>query len=244
MVKLFVVTVAFVLLAGACVAPPPPAPTAAPPTATPIPPTPTPDPAAPVKAWVDAINSGDAEAALALVSDDVKWQGVFEATGKEQLRAMVDWMIGIESKPQITDCQPQSDRVVCNLTAPDGCIAAFGASSLRSKLVFIFQPDGKIQQASLEPDGEEWAGYWSWLEAEMTWAAANRAEEHAKVDTAPNQREAGSIQIKLCKEYGESLKAAVRRNAGTEASPPRRAGTIGGHGTHADQGSWCHGQHA
>ena len=116
-------------------------------------------------------------------------------------------MIGIELKPQIKDCQPQDDRVVCNLTAPDGCKAAFGASSLRSKLVFDFQPDGKVQQASLEPDGEEWAGYWSWLEAEMAWAAANRAEEHAKVGTAPNQREAGSIQIKLCKEYAESLKA-------------------------------------
>ena len=49
--------------------------TAVPPTSTPVPPTPTPDPAAPVKAWVDAINNGDAEAALALVSDDVKWQG-------------------------------------------------------------------------------------------------------------------------------------------------------------------------
>ena len=42
------------------------------------------DPAAPVHAWADAINNGDAEAALALVSDDVKWQGSFEATGKEQ----------------------------------------------------------------------------------------------------------------------------------------------------------------
>ena len=42
----------------------------------------------------------------------------------------------------------------------------------------------------------------------MAWAAANRAEEQAKVGTAPNQREAGSIQIKLCKEYEESLKSA------------------------------------
>ena len=87
--KLFVVTVVFLLIAGACV----PAATP-PPTPTPVPPTPAPDPAAPVQAWVDAINNGDAEAALALVSDDVKWQGSFEATGKEQLRGVVDWMIG------------------------------------------------------------------------------------------------------------------------------------------------------
>lgn len=53
---------------------PPPTPTPVPPTMTPIPPTPvsptpTPDPAAPVKAWVDAINRGDVDAALALFTD-------------------------------------------------------------------------------------------------------------------------------------------------------------------------------
>ena len=36
---------------------------------------------------------------------------------------------------------------------------------------------------------------------------ANRPDESAKVDTAANRREAGAIQTKLCKEYGESLKA-------------------------------------
>ena len=76
--KLFIVTVAFLLLAGACV--PAPAP---PPTPTPVPPTPTPDPAAPVKAWVDAMNSGDVDAALALFTDDLKFS-VFEYYATQQ----------------------------------------------------------------------------------------------------------------------------------------------------------------
>ena len=38
---------------------------------------------------------------------------------------------------------------------------------------------------------------------------ANRAEESAKVNAAASRREAGSIQTKLCKAYGESLKAAA-----------------------------------
>ena len=36
---------------------------------------------------------------------------------------------------------------------------------------------------------------------------ANRAEELAKVESTSDGREAGAIQAKLCKEYGESLKA-------------------------------------
>ena len=81
--KLFVVTVAFLLLAGACAAPPPP------PTPTPVPPTPTPFRPTPhpciVQEYQDAISTADAEAALALVSDDAKWLGIlFKPTEKEQ----------------------------------------------------------------------------------------------------------------------------------------------------------------
>ena len=80
MLKLLVVTVAFLLIAGACV----PAATP-PPTPTPVPPTPTPDPAAPVQAWADAINSGDVDAALALFTDNVLYS-IFDfiAGGKDR----------------------------------------------------------------------------------------------------------------------------------------------------------------
>ena len=158
---------------------------------------------------------------------------------------MVDWMIGIESKPQITDCHSrQSDRVVCNLTALDGCKAAFGASSLRSKRVFIFRADGKVQQASLEPDGEEWAGYWSGLEAEMAWAAGQpcRGTGEGRYRSQPKGGRLDSDQA-VQGVWGEpEVRRRPQRWQRPEASPPRRAGTIRGYGTHADQGSRRHGQ--
>ena len=203
--KLFVVTVVFLLIAGACV----PAATP-PPTPTPVPPTPTPDPAAPVQAWVDAMNSGDVDAALAPFTDDVKFS-VFEyfASNKDGLRGIFDWLAGLETKYQVTECQPKDGGVVCTMPVVDACIAGFGATGgLPTKMEFSFQGDGKISKVSGNLEGGEWDNYFSkWVMPGTSWMQANRPEESAKVNAAANRREAGSIQTKLCKEYGESLKA-------------------------------------
>ena len=53
-----------------------------------------PDPAAPVKAWVSAINNGDLEAALALMTQDATFQGAFT----EPAPNVVNWWIDIGSK--------------------------------------------------------------------------------------------------------------------------------------------------
>ena len=65
---------------------------------------------------------------LALVTDDVSWfeLGGDDASGKEQLRTLLDWWVTLEAKHQITDCQPQADRVVCLLSYVEACTAAFG----------------------------------------------------------------------------------------------------------------------
>jgi hypothetical protein len=41
----------------------------------------------------------------------------------------------------------------------------------------------------------------------MTWMRANRADDLAKAEATKDGREAGAINAKLCREYGESLKA-------------------------------------
>ena len=201
--KLFVVAIGFLLLAGACV------PAATPlPTPTPVPPTPTPDPAAPVKAWVDAMNSGDVDAMLALFADDLKFS-VFEynATDKDQLRGIFDWLAGLETKYQITECQTKEDRVVCTMPVSDACIAGYDpVAGLMSNMTFVSQQDGKISQVSGYPDG--FGDYYAkWISPAMSWMRANRAEELAKAESTSDGREAGAINAKLCREYGESLKA-------------------------------------
>ena len=83
--------------------PVPPTPTSIPPTPTPLSPTLEPvndaatqtqaaDPTATVKAWVGAINNGDREAALALMTQDATFQGAFT----EPAPNVVDWWIDIE----------------------------------------------------------------------------------------------------------------------------------------------------
>ena len=64
----------------ACVAPA----VAPPPSPTPAPPTPTPDLIAPVKAWVDAINKGDVDAALALITEAASGLDVMRVVRAQQ----------------------------------------------------------------------------------------------------------------------------------------------------------------
>ena len=156
------------------------------------------------------MNSGDVDAALAFFTDDVKFS-VFEyfASKKDGLRGIFDWLAGLETKYQITECQPKDGGVVCAMPVVDACIAGSGATDgLPTKMVFTFQPDGKISNVSGDLEGGEWDNYFSkWVMPGTSWMRANRPEESAKVDAARNSREAGAIQAKLCKEYGESLKA-------------------------------------
>ena len=129
----------------------------------------------------------------------------------------------------------------------DACIAGYDpVDGLMSTMTFVPQQDGKIAQVSEYSDGFD-DYYAKWISPAMSWMRANRAEELAKAESTSDGREAGAINAKLCKEYGESLKASPLRSStnGRKASPPRRRpGAIGRHGTHVDQGGCCHGQHA
>jgi ketosteroid isomerase-like protein len=188
-----------------------PAPTLPPPSSTSAPPTPTPDLIAPVKAWADAINKGDVDAALALIAEDGTWLGCYKCgegttgSGKEQVRPGFDDLVGQETKLQVQECQPQGDRVACSLSVVNGCIAAFGApDGLPAKLVFIYQPDGKVREATFALDAPrkgDYQGFWNLSEA---WALENRAEEWAKMKLP--SREGAMLEVKFCKEYAASLK--------------------------------------
>jgi ketosteroid isomerase-like protein len=209
MAALVVVVCVCVLFTAGCVpaaTPAPPQPTPLPPP-TPVPPTPATDLVAPVKAWVDAINKGDVEAALAPFTDNVWWTASYRDTeaGKEHLRGLFESLAGIETKHQIGDCQPEGADVVCAFSIVDGCIAAYGApDGLSAKLTFKFQPDGKIGETSMTADDPRWKDYLNFYGAETAWAVKNHAEEVAKAEEGG--REGGATVAKLCQEYAESLK--------------------------------------
>jgi ketosteroid isomerase-like protein len=205
-----------VLLLVSCQAVPTPAPT---PTAVPPPPTAAPDLVAPVEAWVDAINKGDVDAALELLADNALWSArytlnmdPYKSSGK-RVRRDFDYLVGMEAKSQVKNCQPQDDRVVCDWSLVDGCMVAFGApDGLAGKLVFIYQPDGKVREVSLTLDDPRLGDYTKFGIRSDAWAALNRAEEHVKIN--PRQsRLGGSLEAKFCREYAESLKAAPPTSA-------------------------------
>ena len=191
MLKLFVVVTMCLLIAAGCVAsPPPPTPVPVPPTSTPVPPSPTPVPptpapdlTAPVKAWVDTLNSGDVDAALALFTDDVKFS-VFEyiASNKDGLRGIFDWLAGLETKYQITECQPKGDRVVCTMPGSRCLHRGLRRHRRPADDDGVFLPGG---WQDLEGDGKledgEWDTYYAkWITPATTWMQANRAEESRK----------------------------------------------------------------
>ena len=57
-----------------------------------------------VQAYHAAVNSGDVDAALALLTDDVKFRGEYYGTGKEALPWVFDWLVGQETQ-WTPDCQ-------------------------------------------------------------------------------------------------------------------------------------------
>ena len=194
-------------------APPAPAPTAAPPT-------PAADLIAPVKAYVAALNTGDLNGVLALVTDDVSWfeLGGDHASGKEQLRTLLDWWVTLEAKQQITDCQSQADRVVCHLSYVEVCTAAFGATKgWPVKLIFTYGPDGKIREVVETNDGPQWNDLSKWWVGRNAWASANSPAELAK--STERTKEGGLIDAKLCKDYAASLAVDGKIQDAMSAAP-------------------------
>jgi hypothetical protein len=162
--------------------------------------------AAAAQGLVDAINSGDADAALALLTDEAKFGMLNDkAEGAEELRSMFDWLAGKETQYQINDCEWQGISTQCAVSVTDGCIAASGAvDGLHGKMTFYSEEDGTLRQVNVAPPAAERKPYEAWLEAETAWASANRADELAQAEGY--SQEAGTMAVKLCKEYAETLK--------------------------------------
>lgn len=199
------------LLAGCAGPAAAPAATPVPPsTATLVPPAAESDPIAAVQAWVEALNSGDVDAVLAHMTDDVSfsvWE--YYANGKEDLRRWIlDWWVGLDTEYTSVACEPGENEVSCAMNVVDGCIAAFGATEgLPTKVTFVVQPDGKISKVTGRLDGAGWNDYFgSWSPPAQAWMRVNRAEELTQIDPNPDRRQAGALQIKLCRDYEAAVK--------------------------------------
>jgi ketosteroid isomerase-like protein len=155
---------------------------------------------------VNAINSGNADAALAFLTDDAKFAMLNDkAAGVEELRSMFDWLAGRETQFQISDCEWKGISTQCAMTVVDGCVMAFGTrDGLPGKMTFSSLEDGTLRNVSSVLAGAERKSYGDWIEAERAWANENRADELAQAEGY--SQPAGAMVVKLCQEYAETLK--------------------------------------
>ena len=161
-----------------------------------------------MQAWVDALNSGDVDAALALFTDDLKFD-VFEyhARNKDELRGIFDWLAGLETKYQIKECQTKEDRVVCTMPVSDACIAGYDPRWPDVEDDICFHTGWQDLASVGKPGVRRWGLL---CRMDLAWDDLDAGQPRrgaAKAESTSDGREAGAIQAKLCKEYGESLKA-------------------------------------
>jgi hypothetical protein len=193
-------------LLAACAAPAAaPTATPVPPTAAPVPPTAESYPVAVVQAWVEALNSGDMDAALELFAEDSRYRMHYTANDKNELRWVFTWLTGLETEFEILDCQPQDNRADCSLTVSDGCIAISASPTLPIKSTFTVQ-DGKIKEVTGSGTGPEWSAYWNFVPVVQSWERVFRPGDYAFYTKNEGTFDAAQVAIKLCRDYENVVK--------------------------------------
>lgn len=105
-----------------------------------------------VEAWNDAMNAGDADAALASLADDAfiklvpppieGHDGIFR--GKGEIRTWWEGLYALNGASTLSNCQGDGETVTCNLTYTDDQLQSIGVASIDNEFVVIVR-DGKIQ---------------------------------------------------------------------------------------------------
>lgn len=110
------------------------------------------DPISVVEAWQDAMNAGDADAALAWLADDAfitlvpppmeGHDGVFR--GKEEIRTWWEGLYAANGASSLSNCQVDGETITCILNYTDDGLQGIGVDSIDNEFVVIVR-GGKIQ---------------------------------------------------------------------------------------------------
>jgi ketosteroid isomerase-like protein len=112
------------------------------------------DPAAVIRAYTDAANAGDVEAALACWADDATYtvlpatfsgQSVF--TGKAQIRSLAEAFVAQHSRTELEDLRVDGGRVTARARSVVDSVRQLGIDALEATAEAIVR-DGKIQAAT------------------------------------------------------------------------------------------------
>jgi hypothetical protein len=101
------------------------------------------DPAAMAQEFYMALNAGDIEAAMALVSDDVQQQGDFPVPNKGAFRSLLETMIANGERQEISNLKVEGEKATYDwdLYSKDGVLVVSGVETLLVKdgLIVLFE---------------------------------------------------------------------------------------------------------
>jgi hypothetical protein len=110
------------------------------------------DPVAMITAWNEAMNAGDADAALAFLADDAYitlvpppmegHDGVFR--GKDEIRGWWENLYALNGASTVSNCQVDGETLTCLLNYTDDSLKALGLDSIDNEFVVVVR-EGKIQ---------------------------------------------------------------------------------------------------
>jgi hypothetical protein len=101
------------------------------------------DPAAMAQEFYRALNAGNLEAAMALVSDNIKQQGDLPITDKESFQSLLQTMIDSGERTEISNLKVEGDQATYDweLYSKDGVLVVRGVETLHVKngLIVLFE---------------------------------------------------------------------------------------------------------
>ena len=121
------------------------------------------DPMSIINAWVEALNSGDIDAAMSYLADDAVVQilppapgtsGVF--SGKGEIRGWYETVVGQHGMTALSDCQIDGEIVTCVNTYAEDSFRSLGVDSVVGEWVAVLR-EGKLQSYTFTMSDESLA---------------------------------------------------------------------------------------
>jgi hypothetical protein len=160
-----------------------------------------------VQAYQAAKNNQDVDAVAAMLAEDAEFEMVGSGTlvGREQIRALDEYDVGINTQLEFSSCTQAGTTVTCDVVETNDWLDAAGLSENRYVgSAFTFE-QGLITRiaASLSPESGQAMG--QIFQAFVPWLAQNHTEAMPTLFTPANQfiysREKGVLVVSLLREW-------------------------------------------
>ncbi len=183
-----------------------------------------------VQAYQEAKNRQDVDAVQAMFAEDAVFElvGMGTMVGREQIRALDEYDVGINTRLEFSECVQEGNTVTCEVIETNDWLDAAGLTeNIYPSSVFTFE-DGLIVQitATVSPESAQAMG--QTLQAFVPWIAQNHPEAMPVLFTPDNQfvysQDNGVLVVSLLREW--------------RASPPETLATTGGPGLIGSAGLW------